>query len=62
MFTPDQFRPNRTALPGTAVFALWQRDELIYLGRSKSSSTIKEALLAHLARRHACTAKATHYA
>ena len=43
------------------VFARWEDDELIYVGRGSSSATIRAQLQEHLERRHACTAAASHY-
>lgn len=43
------------------VFILWERDEVIYIGRA-TRSTIKAELLAHQdGAAGACTMKATHY-
>jgi hypothetical protein len=51
------------AAPNEAgLYALWDYDELIYLGRASPSSTIRTGLLEHLVKRVCpCTAKATHY-
>jgi hypothetical protein len=44
------------------LYALWEDDELIYLGRASASATIRERLLEHLGRRLCpCAEKATHY-
>ena len=43
------------------VYALWQEDEVIYVGRAAAGG-IKTSLLQHLEGRHgACTRAATHY-
>ncbi|HYN11719.1 MAG TPA: hypothetical protein VET51_03640 [Burkholderiales bacterium] len=47
-------------LPG--VIALWELDQLIYLGRSTPGFTIRKALMAHQEARYPCTAAATHFA
>ena len=43
------------------VFALWDGDELIYVGRGSPAATIRARLREQLERRHACTASASHY-
>jgi hypothetical protein len=44
------------------LYALWEDDELIYVGRALASGTIRECLSEHLDRRLGpCTEKATHY-
>jgi hypothetical protein len=44
------------------LYALWDGDELIYLGRASPSATIRACLVEHFVRRVCpCTAKATHY-
>jgi hypothetical protein len=43
------------------VFALWENDELIYVGRASASATIRDLLLEHLERNGACTGRASHY-
>lgn len=44
------------------VIALWEHDQLIYLGRGTPGSTIRKMLTAHVESRHPCTAAATHFA
>ena len=44
------------------VYALWEEDELIYLGRATPAATIRSRLVEHLERRLCpCTERATHY-
>lgn len=44
------------------LYALWEDDELIYLGRASASGNIRERLIEHLSRRLCpCAEKATHY-
>lgn len=44
------------------LYALWENDELIYVGRASAAATIRERLAAHFNRLHCpCTEKATHY-
>ena len=44
------------------LYALWEDDELIYVGRASTSATIREQLIEHLGRRLCpCAEKATHY-
>jgi hypothetical protein len=44
------------------LYALWEDDELIYIGRASASGTIRERLSEHLDRRLCpCAEKATHY-
>lgn len=44
------------------VYALWEEDELIYLGRATPAATIRARLIEHLERRLCpCTERATHY-
>jgi excinuclease UvrABC nuclease subunit len=44
------------------IYALWQDDELIYVGRAMAAGTIRERLAEHFHRRLCpCTEKATHY-
>ena len=50
------------APPDPGVFALWEKDELIYYGRAQGqSATIQSRLREHLDRGDHCTAGATHY-
>jgi hypothetical protein len=51
------------AAPGEqGLYALWEDEELIYVGRTSVNTTIRERLREHLARRLCpCTEKATHY-
>lgn len=58
---------NRTmvagAPPDPGVFALWEKDELIYYGRAQGvGATIQSRLREYLERGNPCTAAATHYA
>ncbi len=43
------------------IYALWSREEMIYVGSAASGTTIKAQLLEHFAGRNPCTAHATHY-
>lgn len=44
------------------VFALWDKDEIIYYGHARGeSATIQSCLKEHLASGNACTSGATHY-
>jgi hypothetical protein len=44
------------------LYALWEDDELIYVGCASISATIRERLIEHLGRRLCpCAEKATHY-
>jgi hypothetical protein len=48
------------AEPG--VYALWEDEELIYLGRASAAATIRARLQEHLVRRICpCAENATHY-
>jgi len=50
------------APPDPGVFALWDRDELIYYGRALGRGvTIQSRLREHLEASNGCTASATHY-
>jgi hypothetical protein len=50
------------APPDPGVFALWERDELIYYGRALGrGATIQSSLRQHLEGADGCTARATHY-
>ena len=50
------------APPDPGVFALWEKDELIYYGRAQGQgASIQSRLREHLERRDVCTANATHY-
>lgn len=50
------------APPDPGVFALWERDELIYFGRAQGQgTTIQSRLREHLEGAGSCTAHATHY-
>ena len=60
-----KYRYTRAMLAGapdaTGIYALWEYDELIYIGRA-SGMSIKEALLRHVDKGHCpCTERATHY-
>ncbi len=43
------------------IFALWDGDELIYLGRASPGATIRQRLEEHLEQRCECTTHASHY-
>lgn len=44
------------------VYALWERDELIYYGHARGQGeTIQSCLARHLERADGCTSGATHY-
>jgi hypothetical protein len=43
------------------VFALWEGDELIYVGRASAGATIRQRLEEHLEQRFECTTRASHY-
>ena len=43
------------------VYALWESDELIYVGRASGTSTIRARLLEHLEYPVPCTRRASHY-
>jgi hypothetical protein len=44
------------------VYALWEKDELIYYGHARGeSATIQSRLKEHLRRENTCTSGATHY-
>ena len=47
-------------LPG--VFALWERDELVYIGCALRPATLRSLLEEHLSGAHPCTARASRYA
>ena len=50
------------APPDPGVFALWEKDELIYYGRAQGQgATIQSRLREHLEARDGCTTAATHY-
>jgi hypothetical protein len=50
------------APPDPGVFALWEKDELIYYGRALGEgTTIHLRLREHFERGNSCTARATHY-
>jgi hypothetical protein len=50
------------APPDPGVFALWEREELIYYGRALGEgTTIQSRLREHLERGDRCTSRATHY-
>lgn len=49
------------APPDPGVFALWERDELIYYGRAMGGMTIQSRLREYLERADGCTSRATHY-
>ena len=50
---------------GSGIYALWDGDELIYIGRANGTEaghTIREALLRHLEKGYCpCTTSASHY-
>lgn len=47
-------------MPG--VFALWENDELVYIGRATAPGSIRSALIARLNGEPPFTALASHYA
>jgi hypothetical protein len=50
------------APPDPGVFALWEREELIYYGRALGQgATIQSRLREHLEGGDGCTSRATHY-
>jgi hypothetical protein len=50
------------APPDPGVFALWEREELIYYGRALGQgTTIQSRLREHLQGGDGCTSRATHY-
>jgi hypothetical protein len=50
------------APPDPGVFALWEKEELIYYGRVQGErATIQSCLREHLVGGDHCTARATHY-
>ena len=50
------------APPDPGVFALWEKDELIYYGRAQGhGTTIQSRLNEHLEGGGRCTSRATHY-
>jgi len=58
-----KYKYTRAMLAGapeaSGIYALWEHDEIIYLGRA---SGIREALLRHLEKGYCpCTQRATHY-
>jgi len=44
------------------VFAVWENDELVYIGHAKRRTGLRAALTEHLQDRVPCTREATHYA
>jgi len=60
-----KYRLTRAMVEGApeevGIFALWEGDELIYLGRASPGATIRERLEEHLERRCECTTRASHY-
>ena len=63
--TNPKYRLTRTMVDGApeeaGVYALWEYDELIYVGRASVTSTIRARLLEHLEAQLPCTTRATHY-
>jgi hypothetical protein len=59
------YRLTRTMVDGSpdeaGVYALWEGDELIYVGRASPAASIRQRLEEHLERKCACTERATHY-
>ncbi len=47
-------------LPG--VFAIWEKEEVVYIGRAVRPATLRAILEEHLRGQHSCTARASHYA
>jgi len=66
-FGGERYRFTHSMVEGAPadpnVYALWERDELIYYGRASGSLlSIQAALLEHLSGRAGpCTHRATHY-
>jgi hypothetical protein len=60
-----KYRLTRVMVEGApseaGIFALWEGDELIYVGRASPTATIRERLEQHLKRNCACTTGASHY-
>jgi hypothetical protein len=60
-----QYRLTRAMVDGApheaGIFALWEGEELIYVGRASPGATIRQRLEEHLERKCACTQRATHY-
>lgn len=60
-----KYRLTRAMVEGApeeaGVFALWEGDELIYLGRTSPGATIRGRLAEHLEQRCECTRRASHY-
>ena len=63
--TNPKYRLTRVMVDGApaeaGVFALWEGDELIYVGRASGTTTIRARLLEHLESQVACTVRASHY-
>ena len=47
-------------MPG--VFALWENDEVVYIGRAIAPGSIRAALFERLNSQHPCTTGVSHYA
>jgi hypothetical protein len=60
-----KYRLTRAMVEGApeeaGIFALWEGDELIYLGRASPGATIRQRLEEHLEQRCECTTRASHY-
>ena len=61
-----KYRLTRVMVEGApnepGLYALWEEDELIYLGRASLAATIRARLTEHLERRLCpCTERASHY-
>ena len=63
--TNPKYRLTRVMVDGApqeaGVFALWEGDELIYVGRASGASTIRARLLEHLQNAVQCMVRASHY-
>jgi hypothetical protein len=63
--TNPKYRLTRVMVDGApeeaGVYALWESDELIYVGRASGTTTIRARLLEHLESQAPCTMRASHY-
>ena len=60
-----KYRLTRVMVEGApeevGIYALWEGDELIYVGRASPGAGIRRCLGEHLERRCECTTGASHY-
>ena len=61
-----KYRLTRAMVDGApdahGLYALWEEEELVYLGRATGSTSIRARLIEHLERKLCpCAEKATHY-